>query len=46
VCGSEAIVIQLQQGRALRAIAAAAAHLVGSVARTFAGLGTVFLVRK
>ena len=43
---SAELVIQLQQGRALWAIAAAGAHLVGSVAMTYAGLGTVFLVRK
>ena len=38
---SAELVIQLQQGRALWAIAAAAAHLAGSVAMTFAGVGTV-----
>ena len=43
---SAELVIQLQQGRPLWAAAAAAAHLVGSVAMTFAGLGTVFLARK
>lgn len=43
---SAELVIQLQQGRALWAIAAAAVHLVGSVAMTFAGLATVFLARK
>ena len=43
---SAELVIQLQQGRALWALAAAAAHLVGSVIMTFAGLGTVFLARK
>jgi fluoride exporter len=43
---SAELVIQLQQGRALWAAAAAAGHLVGSVAMTFAGMGTVFLARK
>jgi CrcB protein len=43
---SAELVMQLQQGRALWAAAAAAAHLVGSVFMTFAGIGTVFLARK
>ncbi len=43
---SAELVIQLQQGRALWAAAAAAVHLVGSVVMTFAGIGTVFLARK
>lgn len=43
---SAELVIQLQQGRALWAIAAAAVHLMGSVALTFAGITTVFLARK
>jgi CrcB protein len=43
---SAELVIQLQQGRALWAMAAAAVHLAGSVAMTFAGLGTVFLARR
>jgi CrcB protein len=43
---SAELVILLQQGRAGWAIAAAGVHLVGSVAMTFAGLGTVFLARK
>lgn len=43
---SAELVIQLQQGRTLWAIAAAAVHLAGSVAMTFAGIGTVFLARK
>ena len=43
---SAELVIQLQQGRALWAAAAAGMHLVGSVAMTFAGIGTVFLARK
>ena len=43
---SAELVIQLQQGRVLWAMAAAAVHLAGSVAMTFAGFGTVFLARK
>lgn len=43
---SAELVILLQQGRALWALAAAGVHLVGSVAMTFAGIGTVFLARK
>jgi CrcB protein len=43
---SAELVILLQQGRAMWAVAAAGLHLVGSVAMTFAGIGTVFLVRK
>ena len=43
---SAELVIQLQQGRAMWAIAAAATHLVGSVTMTFAGIGTVFCARK
>jgi CrcB protein len=43
---SAELVIQLQQGRALWAAAAAGMHLVGSVGMTFAGIGTVFLARK
>jgi CrcB protein len=43
---SAELVILLQQGRAGWAIAAAGAHLLGSVAMTFAGIGTVFLARK
>ena len=43
---SAELVIQLQQGRALWAMAAAGVHLVGSVVMTFAGIGTVFLARK
>jgi CrcB protein len=43
---SAELVILLQQGRAAWAIAAAAVHPTGSVAMTFAGLGTVFLIRK
>jgi CrcB protein len=43
---SAELVILLQQGRAGWALAAAGAHLVGSVSMTFAGIGTVFLARK
>jgi fluoride exporter len=43
---SAELVIQLQQGRALWAAAAAAVHLAGSVIMTFAGIATVFLARK
>lgn len=43
---SAELVILLQQGRAMWAIAAAGVHLVGSVAMTFAGIGTVFLARR
>ncbi|HEY7642808.1 MAG TPA: fluoride efflux transporter CrcB [Steroidobacteraceae bacterium] len=43
---SAELVILLQQGRAGWAIAAAGAHLLGSVAMTFAGIGTLFLARK
>jgi CrcB protein len=43
---SAELVILLQQGRATWALAAAGVHLVGSVAMTFAGIGSVFLVRK
>jgi fluoride exporter len=43
---SAELVILLQQGRAGWAIAAAGVHLLGSVAMTFAGIGTVFLARK
>ncbi len=43
---SAELVLQLQQGRVLWAIAAAAVHLMGSVALTFAGIATVFFGRK
>jgi CrcB protein len=42
---SAELVTLLQQGRALWACGAAAAHLAGSVLMTFAGVGTVALVR-
>ena len=43
---SAELVILLQQGRMTWAITGAAVHLVGSVAMTFAGIGTVFFARK
>jgi fluoride exporter len=43
---SAELVVLLQQGRAAWAVAAAAVHLIGSVTMTFAGIGTVFFVRK
>lgn len=43
---SAEIVILIQQGRAMWAVAAAGAHLAGSVAMTFAGIATVTLGRK
>lgn len=42
---SAELVTLLQQGRALWACGAAAAHLAGSVLMTFAGVGTVALMR-
>lgn len=38
---SAELVTLLQQGRALWAVGAIAAHLIGSVAMTFAGIGTI-----
>jgi CrcB protein len=35
----------MQQGRTLWALGAAGAHLLGSVAMTFAGIGTVAWIR-
>jgi len=43
---SAELVILLQQGRAMWALAAAGVHLIGSVAMTLAGISTVFLARK
>ena len=43
---SAELVTLLQQGRALWALAAAAAHLLGSVLMTFAGIGTVLWLRS
>jgi CrcB protein len=42
---SAEVVILLEQGRALPALSLAAVHLLGSVAMTFAGIGTVALAR-
>jgi CrcB protein len=42
---SAELVTLLQQGRGLVAAGAAAAHLVGSVGMTFAGIGTVLWAR-
>jgi CrcB protein len=42
---SAEVVALLQEGRAVSACAAAAVHLFGSVVMTFAGIGTVALVR-
>jgi CrcB protein len=36
----------LQQGRVTWALAAVAVHVVGSVAMTFAGIGTVYLLKS
>ena len=43
---SAELVTLLQQGRAPWALAAAAAHLMGSVVMTFAGIGTVLWLRS
>jgi CrcB protein len=43
---SAELVTLLQQGRATWALAAAAAHLVGSLVMTLAGIGTVVWVRS
>src|ERR1700757_4357919 len=43
---SAEVVTLMQQGRALWALGAAAAHLVGSVVMTFAGIGTVLWLRS
>lgn len=42
---SAEVVALLQQGRALWALGAAGAHLIGSLAMTFAGIGTVVWIR-
>jgi CrcB protein len=42
---SAEVVALMQQGRPLWACGAAAAHLLGSVVMTFAGMGTVVLIR-
>ncbi len=43
---SAELVMLLQQGRALVALGSAAAHVAGSVMMTFAGIGTVVLMRN
>ena len=43
---SAEVVTLMQQGRALWALGAAAAHLAGSVVMTFAGVGTVVWLRS
>jgi len=43
---SAEVVTLLQQGRATWALAAAGTHLLGSVAMTFAGIGTVVWMRR
>ncbi len=43
---SAEIVVLMQQGRAMWAVAAAAAHLLGSVAMTSAGIATLVVGRK
>jgi fluoride exporter len=43
---SAELVTLMQQGRTAWALAAAAAHLLGSVVMTFAGIGTVLWVRS
>jgi fluoride exporter len=43
---SAELVTLMQQGRAPWALAAAAAHLMGSVVMTFAGIGTVLWLRS
>ena len=43
---SAEITTLLQQGRITWALAAVAVHVVGSVAMTFAGIGTVYLLKS
>jgi CrcB protein len=43
---SAEMVTLLQQGRATLALGGAAAHLIGSLLMTFAGIGTVALIRS
>jgi fluoride exporter len=43
---SAELVTLMQQGRTLWALGAAAVHLFGSVVMTFAGIGTVLLLRN
>jgi fluoride exporter len=42
---SAEVVSLMQQGRALWALGAAGAHLIGSIVMTFAGIGTVIWIR-
>ncbi|TLY67687.1 MAG: fluoride efflux transporter CrcB [Gammaproteobacteria bacterium] len=42
---SAEVVTLMQQGRALWALGAAGAHLIGSIVMTFAGVGTVVWIR-
>jgi len=43
---SAEVTVLLQQGRISWALAAVAAHVAGSVAMTFAGIGTIFLLKS
>ena len=43
---SAEVVTLMQQGRALWALGAAGAHLLGSIVMTFAGIGTVVWIRS
>jgi len=43
---SAEVVTLLQQGRSLLALGAAGTHLIGSLVMTFAGIGTVALLRS
>jgi CrcB protein len=43
---SAELVTLMQQGRPLWALGAAAVHLIGSIAMTFAGIGTVWWLRN
>ena len=42
---SAEITLLLQQGRLVWAFGAVAAHVVGSVLMTFAGIGTIYLLK-
>ena len=43
---SAEITILLQQGRISWALGAVVAHVVGSIAMTFAGIGTIYLLKR
>ena len=43
---SAEVTVLLQQGRISWALGAVAAHVAGSVAMTFAGIGTIFLLKS